>query len=81
VWAFETFLDPAGYGSDAGRKLELEQKGDEFDWASAMNDEQLKGGTTTAVDAGIAMDANHFDGFAPRERSLILRYATLRSIR
>jgi hypothetical protein len=80
--ASATFL---GYGSDAVRKPEPEQKKDEdeegeFDSANAMNDDWLQGGTTT-VDAGIAMYANHFDGFVPREHSLILRCATLRPIR
>jgi hypothetical protein len=82
--AFETIL---GYGSDAVRKSEPEQKKDEdeegegeFDWAIAMNDDWLQGGTMTA-DAGIAMCANHFYGFVPREHSLILRCATLRPIR
>jgi hypothetical protein len=41
---------------EAVGKPELEQKKDEdeSDWANAMNDEWLQGGTTTA-DAGIAM--------------------------
>ena len=82
--ASETSLD---YGSDAVRKPEPEpgqmkdEDGEgEFGWANATNDDWLQGGTTT-VDAGTAMYANHFDGFVPREHSLILRCATLRPIR